>query len=116
MYHHIFSFILLDMFKSLVNFHWSVNFTLMLVIVAYIIKTDASLGIDFSDSINVASLACLKESGYDFAIVRAFRSSGIPDENAPASIRNVRSANISSVEVYMFPCPKCGNAQKQVEL
>ena len=40
---------------------------------------------------------------------------GVPDSNAKASIENARAAGISNVDVYMFPCPKCGNASGQVK-
>ncbi len=77
-------------------------------------QTEASQGIDVSQSTSTKTFSCLKEKGYDFAIVRAFRSVGLPDYNAPQTIRNAREANFTTVEAYMFPCPKCGNAQKQV--
>ena len=84
------------------------------IILRSIIGTEARQGIDVSQPASTEIFSCLKQTGYDFAIVRAFRSSGMPDYNAPQTIRNARQANFATVEAYMFPCPKCGNAQKQV--
>jgi hypothetical protein len=84
------------------------------IILRSIIGTEATQGIDVSQPASTEIFSCLKQTGYDFAIVRAFRSSGMPDYNAPQTIRNARQANFATVEAYMFPCPKCGNAQKQV--
>lgn len=85
------------------------------IILRSIIGTEATQGIDVSQPASTEIFSCLKQTGYDFAIVRAFRSSGMPDYNAPQTIRNARQANFATVEAYMFPCPKCGNAQKQVD-
>lgn len=90
-----------------------VLFTLLLVLRCFV-QTEASQGVDVSQPTSIDVFSCLKQKGYDFAIVRAFRSTGVPDYNAPQSIRNAQSANLAVVEVYMFPCPKCGNAEKQV--
>ena len=79
-----------------------------------IVLIEARQGIDVSQPFSTEIFSCLKQKGYDFAIVRAFRSNGEPDYNAPENIRNARNANFDTVQAYMFPCPKCGNAQKQV--
>lgn len=79
-----------------------------------IARNEAVNGIDFSEPTSTEALICLKQKGYDFAIVRAYRSTGEPDTNAPQSIQNAKKANFTTIEAYMFPCTKCGNAQKQV--
>lgn len=87
-------------------------------------------GIDVSSSISVDTFNCLKNSGFDFVIVRAYQSIckyayvhimyfticvGSPDHNAPGTIRNARSAGIKYVDVYMFPSPRCSrSATEQV--
>ena len=40
---------------------------------------------------------------------------GHPDPNAKYSIDSARAAGIEYVDVYMFPCPQCGNAAGQVK-
>lgn len=40
---------------------------------------------------------------------------GEVDLNAVKNIKNARAAGISSVDVYMFPCPRCGNPSGQVK-
>jgi len=47
------------------------------------------------------------QQNYSFVVVRAFRSIGQVDTNAPTTIQNAWAANMDSVDVYMFPCPKC---------
>lgn len=39
---------------------------------------------------------------------------GEVDPNAVYSIANARAAGINYVDVYMFPCPQCGDAAEQV--
>lgn len=97
--------------------HYSiVCFPLVILLLQCITGTEERQGVDVSQPTNTKIFSCLKHDGYDFVIVRAFRSLGVPDYNAPVNIRNARQANITTVEAYMFPCPKCGNAQKQVRL
>ena len=79
-------------------------------------ETVSRQGIDLSAPATTEAFRCLKQKGFNFVIVRAFRSLGIPDYNAPQNIRNAREANMDTVEAYMFPCPKQGNAQKQVRI
>ena len=88
----------------------------LVILLQCIAGTEARQGIDLSQPTNTKTFSCLKHEGYDFVIVRAFRSNGKPDHNAPLNIQNARQANMTTVEAYMFPCPKCGNAQKQVIL
>jgi len=40
---------------------------------------------------------------------------GEVDPNASGNIGNARAAGIPYVDVYMFPCPKCGNPSGQVK-
>ena len=97
--------------------HYSIVCFPLVILLQCITGTEERKGIDLSQRANIKIFSCLKHEGYDFVIVRAFRSNGIPDYNAPLNIRNARQANITAVEAYMFPCPKCGiNAQKQVRL
>ena len=40
---------------------------------------------------------------------------GEPDPNVKYNIKNARAAGFQYVDVYMFPCPTCGDAKGQVE-
>jgi len=58
----------------------------------------------------------MKSSGYTYVIVRAYQSTGSPDPNCAKTVANAHSAGMSSVDVYMFPCPKCStSAATQVQ-
>eukprot|EP00005_Dracoamoeba_jomungandri_P002001 CAMPEP_0174250800 /NCGR_PEP_ID=MMETSP0439-20130205/847_1 /TAXON_ID=0 /ORGANISM="Stereomyxa ramosa, Strain Chinc5" /LENGTH=212 /DNA_ID=CAMNT_0015330963 /DNA_START=76 /DNA_END=714 /DNA_ORIENTATION=+ len=73
--------------------------------------TDATLGVDVSQLTTV--FGCLKQSGYEFAIIRGFRSSGSVDPYVVKNIENARAAGIPYVDVYLFPCVSCGNPGTQ---
>lgn len=87
----------------------------VLLILQFFNLVQGNVGIDVSESVSSSSFQCLKTRGYDFVVVRAFRSNGVPDSNAPPTIRNARTAGFQMVDAYMFPCPKCGNPLKQVQ-
>ena len=84
------------------------------ILLRCIVQIEAREGIDLYQPTSTQIFSCFKQHGYDFVIVRAYRSNGKPDYSAPGNIRNAREANFTSVTAYMFPCPKCGDAQKQV--
>lgn len=71
-------------------------------------------GVDISAAASQSAFACMASNGVQFAIIRAYRSSGSPDPNAANSLYNAQAAGISA-DVYMFPCPKCGDAAGQVD-
>ena len=64
------------------------------------------LGIDLSTATSVNSLKCLLEKNYRFINIRAWRSYGGVDPEAPQTIKNARDAGYprSNIGVYMFPC------------
>lgn len=64
--------------------------------------TDAITGVDVSAY--VSQWSCLRSSGFDFAIPRAWCSYGGADPNAVANVNNARAAGFDYVDVYMFPC------------
>ncbi|CAF1026739.1 unnamed protein product [Rotaria sordida] len=72
------------------------------------------MGVDVSTAVTQANFACLKGKGYNFAIVRAYRSSGTIDPNAVQTIKNAWNAKMAHVDAYIFPCAKCGNGPEQV--
>jgi hypothetical protein len=53
--------------------------------------------------------ACLKSSGYSFAVVRIFQESsgGRVDPNGVNSVKAAWAAGFSAVDVYMYPCGTC---------
>lgn len=75
----------------------------LLLISYFILGVYSANGIDLFAASSVATFTCFKNSGYSFAIIRAFRSSGILDTNAANNIQNARAAGLST-EIYMFPC------------
>jgi len=56
----------------------------------------------------------LRSNGFSFAIVRAGLSTGHIDPNAPATVANAWDGGMLHVDVYLFPCPTCGDAAGQV--
>jgi len=73
----------------------------------------SGLGVDVSDLCSASNFACLKQSGYNFAVVRAWRSSGTWDPQCSANIDNAISAGMSPVDVYMFPRPLGASGSSQ---
>jgi len=76
---------------------------------------DSGVGVDVSVPVTSSDFTCMKQQGVDYAIVRAWHSTGSFDTNAPATLAAAHSAGITSVDIYMFPCPTCGNAANQVQ-
>ena len=80
------------------------------------LSTDATKGIDVSTLVSSSDFNCIKGDGYDFLIVRVYRSLGKPDPDAIRTIANARDAGFEDIDVYMFPCPKCEkSASEQVK-
>ena len=71
---------------------------------------DATKGVDVSSLVYSTGFKCLKDDGYDFLIVRGYRSTGEPDPDAIHTIANARDAGFENIDVYMFPCPRCGKS------
>eukprot|EP01100_Stratorugosa_tubuloviscum_P011995 TRINITY_DN54_c1_g1_i4.p1 TRINITY_DN54_c1_g1~~TRINITY_DN54_c1_g1_i4.p1 ORF type:complete len:225 (-),score=110.25 TRINITY_DN54_c1_g1_i4:70-720(-) len=74
----------------------------------------ATYGVDVSQSTSTSSFSCLVSNGYSFTVVRCYQSSNRVDPNAAATLSNAWSGGMKYVDVYMFPCPTCGNAKQQV--
>ena len=60
-------------------------------------------GIDLYSPTSISTFTCLKNSGNSYAIIRAFRSSGIFDTNANNNLQNAKAAGLTP-DIYMFPC------------
>merc|ERR1739848_902885 len=77
----------------------------------------AMRGVDVSSAVYPSHWTCMKNDGYDFAVIRACRSSGSPDPVAPHTIYNAVSGGLSpsNIDVYMFPDPHRSSAASQVK-
>lgn len=84
---------------------------IVLALLLIVVPSLATLGVDVSQLTNVFS--CLHSSGYTFAIVRGYQSSGNVDPNVVTNIKNARAGGMSDVDVYLFPCVPCGNPAGQ---
>lgn len=73
-----------------------------------------TLGVDVSTLISAENFECLKQKGYQHAIIRAYRSVGVVDRNSVATVSNAWAAGFASVDVYLFPCFQCGYPKSQV--
>jgi len=72
-------------------------------------------GVDLSDPCSATGFSCLKRTGYQYAIIRAWRSSGVWDPDCASNINNAISAGMSPVDVYMFPRPKGASGTSQAQ-
>lgn len=77
--------------------------------------TAATNGVDVSQRTYSDNFSCMKSSGYSFAIVRVYQSSGKCDPNGPATINDAWSGGMSHVDGYIFPCYSCGNPAGQID-
>lgn len=61
------------------------------------------LGVDVSQLFSTGTYQCMKNNGYEFAIIRGYCSYGGLDHNAVAGLNNARAAGLIT-DIYMFPC------------
>ena len=87
----------------------------LLALAATVAVTSATTGIDVSQLYALSAWQCVRNYGYEFAIVRCYCSTGRPDDNCAQSVANAWNAGFEHVDIYMFPCPTCGNARGQVQ-
>jgi hypothetical protein len=94
----------------------SVCYAFLLLVLSSWYSADATKGLDVSTLVDPKDFDCLKDAGYEFLIVRGYRSLGSPDPDAIHTIANARQAGFKYIDVYMFPCPKCAkSASAQVD-
>jgi len=75
----------------------------------------ATYGLDCSSGgCDSGCFSCMHSSSYNFAIVRGYESVGQPDPNVAATVAAAWAGGLAHVDVYMFPCPTCGNPAGQV--
>jgi hypothetical protein len=78
--------------------------------------TWGKLGIDISALFTVDDYKCIINAGHgDFLAVRGYRSYGAVDPNLMDNLGNAWAAGFNYVDIYMFPCLKCGNPEDQAD-
>ncbi|CAF2849884.1 unnamed protein product [Rotaria sp. Silwood2] len=87
---------------------------IQIILISIVPTILATLGVDVTQSVSQEQFECLKENGYKFVIVRAYRSVGVIDLNSAQTIKNARAAGLNNVDAYLFPCFSCGDAPQQV--
>ncbi len=62
-------------------------------------------GVDISNPLSVNTAKCFRQNQIEWIVIRAGRTTGRPDANAPASIRSAIAAGFSpsQIGVYIFP-------------
>lgn len=74
-------------------------------------------GADVSSAVSEQSWSCLKsQHGVQFAVARAFTSSGHFDSACVSTVANARKAGLSPVDVYFFPAYHHLHANASVDL
>ncbi|CAG9314782.1 unnamed protein product [Blepharisma stoltei] len=77
------------------------------------IAASTTLGTDSSNLVSSSAWKCLAGLGRTYAILRGYQSSGLLDPNAIQNIKNAISGGQKQVDVVLYPCFPCGNAQGQ---
>jgi len=71
--------------------------------------------VDISSATGEAAFRCLKTNGFDFAVIRAWQSTGRADPACAGSAAAAWAGGLAHVDVYMFPCYSCGDPAGQVQ-
>ena len=74
-----------------------------LVAVLLIVPSLCVLGVDVSQLFSTATYQCMRNNGYEFAIIRGYCSFGGLDSNIVANLNNAKAAGLIT-DIYMFPC------------
>ena len=61
------------------------------------------LGVDVSQLFTTSTYQCMKNNGYQFAIIRGYYSYGAVDVNVVHNLQNAKAAGLIT-DIYMFPC------------
>merc|ERR1711974_334925 len=87
----------------------------LLAITTTILAFDSQVyGVDVSTPVSKLQFQCLNGDNLTFAVIRCWHSTGTPDTNAPGTVAAAWAGGLAHVDVYMFPCPSCGNPSGQV--
>ena len=77
----------------------------------------ATLGIDVANPVTKTQFQCMvQNNNITFTIVRAFRSTGVIDDKAVATMNAAKAAGIAHVGAYLVPCFICGKPTDQVSI
>lgn len=79
------------------------RFLLVALLFAFIGAAFATYGVDVSQRTYSSHFECMVDYGYSFTVVRAYRSSGKVDSNAPYTINDAWAGGMSYVDAYIFP-------------
>eukprot|EP00605_Chrysophyceae_sp_TOSAG23-4_P001314 GSChrysophyteH1.ASY1.ANO1.1429.1 assembled CDS len=71
-------------------------------------------GVDISQPLSGSTANCFASNGISYVIPRGYCSYGAVDSAVCGSLQAAQNAGISKREVYMFPCPTCGDAGAQM--
>jgi hypothetical protein len=85
-----------------------------LVIASLIAVSAATYGVDVSSLTLPDAFSCLKNSGRDFAVIRGYQSNNVPDPEGVHTVYNAWDAGMKDVDIYFFPCPRCGDPEGQI--
>ena len=78
--------------------------------------TQARKGIDVSRLVFTFDLKCFKEKGYEFVVVRAYRTIGcFPDPDGSDTMLKAKEAGFQHIGISMSPCPGDKSATAQVD-
>lgn len=87
-----------------------------ILLLSFLLGCCAYSGVDVSSLVSTDSWQCMASSGYTFAVIRGYRSSGSVDPNTLSTIDNAWKGGMKYVDVYLFPCPTCSkSATDQVD-
>lgn len=76
---------------------------IVVMLFCFLLPTECVFGLDMAGEKTTANFQCLKNAGFDFVVIRAYRSLGILDAAATQSLINAKSVGFAT-DVYMFPC------------
>ena len=79
------------------------HISLVLLLLCLAIPSWCVLGVDVSQPFSTSTFQCMKNNGYQFAIIRGYCSFGGVDTHAVSSLQNAKAAGLIT-DIYMFPC------------
>ena len=88
-----------------------------ILLLFYLTDSEGKKGLDVSRLMFTFDLKCFKEKGYEFVVVRAYRTIGcFPDPDASDTLQKAKDAGFEHIDIYMSPCPGGGkSATEQVD-
>lgn len=76
---------------------------LCILLALVVAPTLCVLGVDVSQLFSTSTYQCMKNSGYQFAIIRGYCSYGGVDAHVVNNLQNAKAAGLIT-DIYMFPC------------